>query len=353
MIDSAGCSTEEYLMPELTYSSDRTRAVVAASAFKFPDRTSVYFNCQIKLCYKTNDDCSTLTPPKCGIEAVEDKSLENELNNDQLISSTTDKTPTPSSLLPSSISSQTTTTAPSTTTASRTPITSRSTRLSSSSVTTTAPITTTTTASTTTSTTTAASSPSTEAFTSTQPVSPSSTVSDVTTRVFLSSTESLSESTIAEKFVNDFPTPTTLRKFIEDKYKNSEVSSTPKEEEEVEGSGLEIMQQPRAEALRKGETSEAERREIKRREADSGHVDIDISSPEMTIVDKDYELPEALAQKENTRKTSSSSQPASANSVCVSLAVFWALMALFVLCLFVFAFAFFHAQRRQHTFSKF
>lgn len=205
-------------------------------------------------------------------------------------------------------------------------------------------------------------------------MSPSSTVSDVTTRVFLSSTESLSESTIAEKFVNDFPTPTTLRKFIEDKYKNSEVSSTPKEEEEVskrsekklqvEGSGLEIMQQPRAEALRKGETSEAERREIKRREADSGHVDIDISSPEMTIVDKDYgkrrkgktwlaELPEALAQKENTRKMSSSSQPASANSVCVSLAVFWALMALFVLCLFVFAFAFFHAQRRQHTFSKF
>ncbi|KAK0395015.1 hypothetical protein QR680_001064 [Steinernema hermaphroditum] len=107
VVDSDGCSTDKWLMPELSYSDDRTRTFTASNAFNFPDRNTVYFNCKIKLCVRSEEGCASVTPPKCGIENSRDNSLQEELNNDQLIQSTKklSSTTTPS-----------TTTAPSTTT---------------------------------------------------------------------------------------------------------------------------------------------------------------------------------------------------------------------------------------------
>ncbi|VDO10282.1 unnamed protein product, partial [Haemonchus placei] len=61
VIDSYGCSTDTFLMPELTYSSDLTKSFTAASAFNFPDQQSVYFNCQVRICYKLDEGCTDIT----------------------------------------------------------------------------------------------------------------------------------------------------------------------------------------------------------------------------------------------------------------------------------------------------
>ncbi|TMS34698.1 hypothetical protein L596_002235 [Steinernema carpocapsae] len=88
VIDSNGCSTDPWLLPELSYSNDRTRTFTASNAFNFPDRNTVFFSCGIKLCSKLDETCTTITPPKCGIENSKDSTLQEELNTDQLIQST-------------------------------------------------------------------------------------------------------------------------------------------------------------------------------------------------------------------------------------------------------------------------
>ncbi|VDM98246.1 unnamed protein product [Thelazia callipaeda] len=68
-----------------------------ASVVNLPDRESVYFSCQVKLCFKKGDYCSDLTPPRCNIEPVgittksevELKTIEEDLQNDQLLYTTT------------------------------------------------------------------------------------------------------------------------------------------------------------------------------------------------------------------------------------------------------------------------
>uniref|UniRef100_A0A0N5A3A3 ZP domain-containing protein n=1 Tax=Parastrongyloides trichosuri TaxID=131310 RepID=A0A0N5A3A3_PARTI len=107
LIDKNGCSTDKYLMPELTYSDDKTKTFAPSSAFNFPDRNSVYFKCQIKLCYKANDDCVQITPPRCGSDRATTVITQKELNEDQLIGTTTEYTET--------AKEQTTTEIPSTT----------------------------------------------------------------------------------------------------------------------------------------------------------------------------------------------------------------------------------------------
>uniref|UniRef100_A0AAF5DKD4 ZP domain-containing protein n=2 Tax=Strongyloides stercoralis TaxID=6248 RepID=A0AAF5DKD4_STRER len=96
LVDNDGCSTDKYLMPELSYNDDRSKTFASSSAFNFPDRNSVYFKCQIKLCYKSSDDCSQIVPPRCGNNKNSYKTtislIDKDLNEDQLIGTTTEYT---------------------------------------------------------------------------------------------------------------------------------------------------------------------------------------------------------------------------------------------------------------------
>ncbi|GMR36639.1 hypothetical protein PMAYCL1PPCAC_06834, partial [Pristionchus mayeri] len=99
-----------------------------------------------------------------------------------------------------------------------------------------------------------------------------------------------------------FPTPPSIEKFIEER------------KDTVEGSGFE-------EEFKERE----QRREIKRRDTDT--LDMDISSPELTILERELvesgtPLPRAL----------SSSSP-STDSVCVPVTAFWLLVGLVLLSL--------------------
>jgi hypothetical protein len=81
--------------------------MVETAAFNFPDRNTMYFSCKIRLCY-TNDNCNAVTPPKCGRRAAEERfgsttdatsielaghgdgtTITDALDTEQLISSTT------------------------------------------------------------------------------------------------------------------------------------------------------------------------------------------------------------------------------------------------------------------------
>ncbi|VDK76475.1 unnamed protein product, partial [Cylicostephanus goldi] len=106
-------------MPELTYSSDLTKSFTAANAFNFPDQQSVYFNCQVRICYKLDEGCNDITPPRCGILPSQDETLAHDLDNDQLITSSTESTTTSTSTTSTTTSTYTTSTsteAPETTT---------------------------------------------------------------------------------------------------------------------------------------------------------------------------------------------------------------------------------------------
>ncbi|KAI6228662.1 Zona pellucida domain-containing protein [Aphelenchoides fujianensis] len=101
LIDANGCSTDRYLFPQISYSADVTTAMVQTTAFNFPDRNQLYFSCKIRLCFKS-DNCQAVTPPKCdraGGRSTTEASVElaghgdastltNDLNDEQLITST-------------------------------------------------------------------------------------------------------------------------------------------------------------------------------------------------------------------------------------------------------------------------
>lgn len=81
--------------------------MVETAAFNFPDRNTMYFSCKIRLCY-TNDNCNAVTPPRCGHKAAAERfgsttdatlielaghgdgtTITDALDNEQLIASTT------------------------------------------------------------------------------------------------------------------------------------------------------------------------------------------------------------------------------------------------------------------------
>lgn len=59
VVDEHGCSTDFWLFPHITYNDDLTVVMVESQAFNFPDKSSMTFNCQIKLCFK-HEDCSDI-----------------------------------------------------------------------------------------------------------------------------------------------------------------------------------------------------------------------------------------------------------------------------------------------------
>uniref|UniRef100_A0A1I7XUR8 ZP domain-containing protein n=1 Tax=Heterorhabditis bacteriophora TaxID=37862 RepID=A0A1I7XUR8_HETBA len=181
VIDEQGCTTDSNLMPELSYAKDLTRTFTASYAFNFPDQPSAYFNCQLKLCHKYDNGCASITPPRCGENPLsgQDDSLANDLDNDQLITTTA-----------SGFSKQATiTTTPTTTT-----------------------------------------------------TIPSTTKVVATTVTEVSTTTTSAPTTTIVMLPEDFPTPKTLREFLEKKFNDTKI-----EEEELQGSVAEIPEALRAE----------------------------------------------------------------------------------------------------------
>jgi len=87
LINEEGCPQDYEIMGELEYSSSKTTALVKFQAHKFPYTSSVYYQCNVKLCIKHAGGCDQV-PPVCedGINIVRKKRQVVELderNNDE------------------------------------------------------------------------------------------------------------------------------------------------------------------------------------------------------------------------------------------------------------------------------
>lgn len=57
LINDAGCPLDPEIMGTFVYSSDKTKASVHFQAHKFPYTASVYYQCNVKLCVKSDGGC--------------------------------------------------------------------------------------------------------------------------------------------------------------------------------------------------------------------------------------------------------------------------------------------------------
>ncbi|KAK3854146.1 hypothetical protein Pcinc_039351 [Petrolisthes cinctipes] len=64
LINSDGCPVDYEILGELEYSSSKTTAAVRFQAHKFPYTSSVYYQCNVKLCIKNAGGCDDV-PPVC------------------------------------------------------------------------------------------------------------------------------------------------------------------------------------------------------------------------------------------------------------------------------------------------
>uniref|UniRef100_A0A915BRF3 ZP domain-containing protein n=1 Tax=Parascaris univalens TaxID=6257 RepID=A0A915BRF3_PARUN len=65
VIDFDGCSTDNFLLSELTYDATTMRAHAQSYVFKYADSNQLSFTCQIELCHKNMGLCAGITPPNC------------------------------------------------------------------------------------------------------------------------------------------------------------------------------------------------------------------------------------------------------------------------------------------------
>merc|ERR1719187_824005 len=74
LINEEGCPVDYEIMPEFEYSSSKTTALVHFQAHKFPYTSSVYYQCNVKLCIKHAGGCDQV-PPVCqdGVNIVRKK----------------------------------------------------------------------------------------------------------------------------------------------------------------------------------------------------------------------------------------------------------------------------------------
>jgi len=74
LINSEGCPVDDEIMGEFEYSASKTTALVRFQAHKFPYTSSVYYQCNVKLCIKHAGGCDQV-PPVCenGINLVRRK----------------------------------------------------------------------------------------------------------------------------------------------------------------------------------------------------------------------------------------------------------------------------------------
>merc|ERR1719278_1334073 len=87
LINGEGCPLDTEIMGEFEYSAGKTTALVRFQAHKFPYTSSVYYQCNVKLCIKHAGGCDQV-PPVCedGVNIVRKKRQVVELderNNDE------------------------------------------------------------------------------------------------------------------------------------------------------------------------------------------------------------------------------------------------------------------------------
>uniref|UniRef100_A0A0K0FUS6 ZP domain-containing protein n=1 Tax=Strongyloides venezuelensis TaxID=75913 RepID=A0A0K0FUS6_STRVS len=68
VVDSRGCPIfSPVIQGQITYSDNLKLAFVPVWAYKFPDRSQIYFKCQIQVCNIRENECLGVTPPNCPI----------------------------------------------------------------------------------------------------------------------------------------------------------------------------------------------------------------------------------------------------------------------------------------------
>ncbi|VIO95410.1 cuticlin 1 precursor, putative [Brugia malayi] len=70
VLDSDGCSLDNFLLGELVYDSSLMKAYAQSQVFKYADSNRLFFTCQIQLCQKAMGYCDGISPPKCSDEAA-------------------------------------------------------------------------------------------------------------------------------------------------------------------------------------------------------------------------------------------------------------------------------------------
>lgn len=63
LINDQGCPVDETIMPKFDYENNNTRAAVAFKAHKFPHTSSVYYQCNVRLCIN-NGGCDQINCPQ-------------------------------------------------------------------------------------------------------------------------------------------------------------------------------------------------------------------------------------------------------------------------------------------------
>jgi len=65
IVDENGCHRDRFILGDPTYVEKLNMAYRESHVFKFADRLTVRFQCQIRLCVKFDDGCRGITPPIC------------------------------------------------------------------------------------------------------------------------------------------------------------------------------------------------------------------------------------------------------------------------------------------------
>lgn len=68
LLNDAGCPVDDEIMGPFMYSMNKTRATVSFQAHKFPYTSSVYYQCNVRLCLKDNGGCEDV-PPDCSSDS--------------------------------------------------------------------------------------------------------------------------------------------------------------------------------------------------------------------------------------------------------------------------------------------
>uniref|UniRef100_A0A914ECR0 VWFA domain-containing protein n=1 Tax=Acrobeloides nanus TaxID=290746 RepID=A0A914ECR0_9BILA len=65
LVDEQGCSTDNVLLKEITYSEDELVAYAKSQVFTLVDVDSLKFTCKVGLCLRDGDGCEGFSPPTC------------------------------------------------------------------------------------------------------------------------------------------------------------------------------------------------------------------------------------------------------------------------------------------------
>lgn len=81
LINADGCPMDGEIMGQFEYTEDRTKANVSFPAHKFPYTSSVYYQCNVRLCALVDPDCQK--PPTCTGKRTKRQSDNKTEDNDE------------------------------------------------------------------------------------------------------------------------------------------------------------------------------------------------------------------------------------------------------------------------------